>query len=63
MLVKVRNLSRNVLEMRGRYVVVFQVEVPQISLIRQLVRYVLESFTVSISAQNRDFFLSLTRFS
>ena len=43
MLVKVMNLSRNVqvrcplLELRGRHVVVFQVKVPQISLISQLI--------------------------
>ena len=62
MLVKVIDPSRNVqvscplLELRGGHVVVFQVKIHQISLIRQLVYDVAESFTVWISAQNRDFF-------
>ena len=62
MLVKVINLPRNVpvscppLELCGRHVVVFQVIVPQISLIRQLSYDAAESFTVWISGQNRDFF-------
>ena len=51
-LVKVKNLSKNVhvscslLELRGRHVVVFQVKVFQVAYVRQLVDTVLESFTV-----------------
>ena len=56
MLVKVIVLSRNVqvscllLELRGGHVVVFQVKVPQISRIRQLVYDAAENTTVRNSA-------------
>ena len=69
MLARVINLSRNVqvscplLELCSGHVVTFQVKVPEISLIRQLVRDVAKSFTVWISTQNRDFFWSLTQVS
>ena len=59
MLVQVINPSRNVqvscslLELCGRHVVVFQVSVPQISLIRQLIYDVAESFTVWIFPKSR----------
>ena len=59
---KVMNLSRDVqmscplLELRSRHVVVFQVKVPQISLIRQFIHDVAMIFTVWVSAQYRDFF-------
>ena len=62
-LVKVINLSRNVqvscplLELSSGHVVVFQVKVPQISLIRQVIHDVAKSFTVWISAQYRDLLL------
>ena len=62
MLLKVRNRSRDVqvscslLELRGGHVVVFQAKVPQISLIRQVIYDVAESFTVWISSRNRDLF-------
>ena len=69
MLVNVIHIPRNVqvscplLDLRGRHVVVFQVKICEISLIRQLVYDVAKSFTIWISAQYRDFFLSLTRVS
>ena len=53
----------SLLELCGRHMVMFHVKVPQISLIRQLVYNSTESFTVRISAPNRDFFWSLTRVS
>ena len=61
MLVKDTNLSRNVqvscalLELSVRQFLAFQVKVPQISFIRQLIYDVAESFTVWISARSRDF--------
>ena len=61
-LVEIMHLPRNVqvscplLERRGGHVVVFQVKVPQISLVRQFIYDATKSFTVWISAQNRDFF-------
>ena len=57
MLVKIINLSRNVqmscplLELRSRHVEVFQVKIPHISFINQLIYDVAKSFTVWISAQ------------
>ena len=49
-------MSCPLLELHGRHVVVLQVNVPQISLIRQLIYDAAESVTAWISAQNRDFF-------
>ena len=39
-------MSRPLLELRGRHVVVLQLKVPQVALVRQLVDNVLESFTL-----------------
>ena len=69
MLVKVMKLSKNVqmscplLKLRSGHVVVFQVNVPQISLISQLLNLVAKRFIVWVSAQHRSFFWSLTRVS
>ena len=46
--------SKGVLPLR--VIFVFQVKIPQVSLIRQLIRDAVESFTIWISAPNRDFF-------
>ena len=69
MLVKDINFSRNIqvsrslLELSGRQLVVFQLKVPQTSFIRQLIFDVAESFTVWILAQVRDFLIAYVRFS
>ena len=50
-------------ELRGRNVTMFQVKIPQISIIRQLIYDVAKSFTIWIFAQYWDFFRSLRRVS
>ena len=47
-------VSRPLLELRGRHVVVFQVKVPQVALVRQLVDYVAESFTFCLFARKNE---------
>ena len=47
-------VSGPLLELRGGHMVVFQVKVLQVTLVRQLVDHVPESFTFCLSAQNRD---------
>ena len=46
-------MSRPLLELRGRHVVVLQMKVSQVALVRQLVDNVTERFTFCLFAQNR----------
>ena len=64
---EVINSSRNIqmsgplLELRGGQKVVFQVKVPEVALVGQLVDNVSEGFTFCFSAQNRGIICSVAR--
>ena len=55
------HVSRPLLELRGRHVVVLQMNVPQVALVRQLADQVAGSFTFCLSDRSRDILCSLTR--
>ena len=54
-------VSRPLLELRGRHVAVLQMKVPQVALVRQLYENVSESFTFCLFARNRGILCSLMR--